>query len=151
VSQSHPTLPHSASPRRHATFAASKALTDRTAAVAASFVVAAELQAASPPEFQSDYSERLLLFPHSYFPSDLRESGGGGGGTLRGRALREERRRRGLPERGALLSGFNQASWPWGRDSCQERGYRLWRREELWICASRLSRGLPAGLNDPSQ
>jgi hypothetical protein len=27
---------------------------------------------ASPPEFEADYSEKLLLFPYSYFPTDLR-------------------------------------------------------------------------------
>ncbi len=31
---------------------------------------------ASPPEFQNLYSEKLLLFPYSYFPTDLRQSGG---------------------------------------------------------------------------
>ncbi|EKX51182.1 hypothetical protein GUITHDRAFT_134689 [Guillardia theta CCMP2712] len=31
---------------------------------------------ASPPEFVQDYSEKLLLWPHCYFPSDLRQSGG---------------------------------------------------------------------------
>ena len=63
---------------------------------------------ASPPEFQADYSEKLLVFPHSYFPTDLRNSEPDPPAAASAQQLREERKRRGLPEEGPLLSGFNQ-------------------------------------------
>jgi protein O-GlcNAc transferase len=75
---------------------------------------------ASPPEFQSLYSEKLLLFPYSYFPTDLRQSGGTIHLPASPEALRDERLKRGLPAEGALISGFNQL---WKID---EQLFRTW-------------------------
>mmetsp|Transcript_31188 Transcript_31188/g.48825 ORF Transcript_31188/g.48825 Transcript_31188/m.48825 type:complete len:247 (+) Transcript_31188:1517-2257(+) len=47
------------------------------------------------------------MFPHSYFPTDLRNSGGKIH-RPKGKKLKEERRNRGLPEDQVLVSGFNQ-------------------------------------------
>ena len=75
---------------------------------------------ASPPEFQSLYSEKLLLFPYSYFPTDLRQSGGTIHVPSSPEALRDERLKRGLPAEGALITGFNQL---WKID---EQLFRTW-------------------------
>ena len=59
---------------------------------------------ASPPEHQADYSEKLLLFPDSYFPTDLRQSGGDIAPPRTAAARRTARAAAGLPPTGALVS-----------------------------------------------
>jgi predicted O-linked N-acetylglucosamine transferase (SPINDLY family) len=48
----------------------------------------------------------MMLFPHSYFPTDLRQSGGSTELDTQSRVA--TMRRIGLPEDVPLLSGFNQ-------------------------------------------
>ena len=91
---------------------------------------------ASPPELQSDYSEKLMLFPFSYFPTDLRQSGGNieqpASDMKRQQRLRSEK---GLPPQGKLVSGFNQLwkidealfrAWLAVLNGTHEQDARLW-------------------------
>ena len=63
---------------------------------------------ASPPELQRSYSEKMMLMPSSYFPSNLRNGPPPPPSPPPRGRKRGGRKDRGLPVEGALLSGFNQ-------------------------------------------